>query len=354
MQVLIPSIALILWLGVTASPAADLPHVAVGAIRWDAWSGGVVTDEVSLALTPEKYHFRLPWFAEIAPTGTVRVQGGSQEIMDQEITYAADAGLDYWAFVMYREGDQMSRGLELYLASKHRDRLRFCLILHNNLGVPEANWPSERDRVVRLLREPSGMTVCGGRPLVYMFTTPPKQRLDDLKSAVRAAGLLAPYCVYMGFNPAADWQQAQAYGFDAISAYACGAAGSYSGLRASARQRYWEAARQLGIPLVPLATLGWDRRPRIDRPPPWEANNTSTAWVETASAEEIAAHVEETVQWTRDNVAVTPARAVIVYAWNEHDEGGWLCPTWRAKGGPDTSRVEALGKVLLRLKHAAP
>lgn len=42
------------------------------------------------------------------------------------------------------------------------------------------------------------------------------------------------------------------------------------------------------------------------------------------------------------------ADAVITYAWNEHDEGGWLCPTLGADGEPDTRRVEAMGKVLRR------
>jgi hypothetical protein len=37
---------------------------------------------------------------------------------------------------------------------------------------------------------------------------------------------------------------------------------------------------------------------------------------------------------------------VLIYAWNEFDEGGWLCPTLSADGAPDTSRIEALGSVL--------
>jgi hypothetical protein len=37
---------------------------------------------------------------------------------------------------------------------------------------------------------------------------------------------------------------------------------------------------------------------------------------------------------------------VIIYAWNEHDEGGWLCPTWSPDGRPDRRRLEAIRKVL--------
>lgn len=37
---------------------------------------------------------------------------------------------------------------------------------------------------------------------------------------------------------------------------------------------------------------------------------------------------------------------VIAYAWNEHDEGGWLCPTLGVNGKPDTRRVQAVGRML--------
>jgi len=33
---------------------------------------------------------------------------------------------------------------------------------------------------------------------------------------------------------------------------------------------------------------------------------------------------------------------VIIYAWNEFDEGGWLCPTLTE----GDSRVQALGRIL--------
>jgi hypothetical protein len=40
-----------------------------------------------------------------------------------------------------------------------------------------------------------------------------------------------------------------------------------------------------------------------------------------------------------------PSRAILIYAWNEHDEGGWLCPTINEDGSTNDSRMEALAKV---------
>ena len=47
--------------------AAERP--TVGAIRWDAWSGGGVTSQVEQTLSPEKHRFRLPWFAQVDASG---------------------------------------------------------------------------------------------------------------------------------------------------------------------------------------------------------------------------------------------------------------------------------------------
>ena len=52
--------AIMLW-GVSCLLAAQNPsRPTVGAIRWDAWSGGEVTREVERSLGPAQYHARLP------------------------------------------------------------------------------------------------------------------------------------------------------------------------------------------------------------------------------------------------------------------------------------------------------
>ena len=70
----------------------------------------------------------------------------------------------------------------------------------------------------------------------------------------------------------------------------------------------------------------------------------------TATPDELAAHVCEAVQWAGTHRELNPANAIIIYAWNEHDEGGWLQPTRGADGKPDDSRIHALGKALRALQ----
>jgi hypothetical protein len=38
---------------------------------------------------------------------------------------------------------------------------------------------------------------------------------------------------------------------------------------------------------------------------------------------QLAQHLQDAIHWTKNNPDLNPANAIIVYAWNENDEGGW-------------------------------
>ena len=331
--------------------AADRP--SVGAIRWDAWSGGGVTEQVEQTLSPEKHRHRLPWFATIDASGRARIDASMNGVMDQEITYAKSGGLDYWAFLTYPEADAMSSALARYLRSPKRADLGFCLILHQTLSVPATLWPAERDRVIKLLQEP-GYQKIGSRPLVFTFdlkTEHPtiKQRFAELRGAAQATGL-DPYFVYMGWNPARDYQARAAEGFAAVSAYAHPGTEPIFAKYVDGFERHaWANALATKTPYIPLVTTGWDKRPRQDHPVSWEKNPgyaDQKSFPATATPKEITTHLSRALAFVQANPSVCPAQTIVIYAWNEHDEGGWLCPTWTPTGKPDTSRLDAIRAVL--------
>ncbi|OPZ27720.1 MAG: hypothetical protein BWZ02_01554 [Lentisphaerae bacterium ADurb.BinA184] len=327
------------------------PRPLAGAIRWDAWTGGPVTGQVERTLGPKRYHDRLPWFAEVVDDTTVRIAGGRQAVMDREIEFAAHAGLDYWAFLIYPRDTPMSTALGQYLESPRRRQIRFCMILHNTLTVPDETWPAERERAVGLLREPGYQTVLANRPLVYAFTgnDSPFVRFRDFLRAARDKGV-NPYCVYMGWDPAHDFNQVRNQGFDAVSAYAMGGdQPTFAGLAESVRERYWGNAASSGVPYVPLATTGWDKRPRKDNPVSWERGHgyhRQEVFPSRATPPEITAHLRDALSFVRSHPRVCAADTVIIYAWNEYDEGGWLAPTRGADGEPDASRLDAVRAAL--------
>lgn len=336
----------------------DQPRPIVGAIRWDAWTGGDVTAQVERSLGPRKYHHRLPWFTEVIGEDTARIDGSPQAIMDREIDFAADAGLAYWAFLLYEEQSSMSKALAQYLASARRGRINFSVILHNAFGVSHEKWPAERDRAVALLKEPGFQTVLGGRPLVYVFEArfrgePATDRVMEFRRMAAKAGL-NPYMVFMGWDPSGDFKRQSPNGYDAVSAYAyCGNQPQFTQLARSLEDNIWQKAAKASVPYVPLVTAGWEKWPRKEHPVSWELDHDyhrQDTFPSIATPKELAAHLGNALAFVQDHPDICAAKAVVIYAWNEHDEGGWISPTWTPTG-PDKSRLNAIRAILSQVNR---
>jgi hypothetical protein len=347
---------------IAISPAAHAERPLVGAIRWDAWQeSGKVKIAVEKALGPAQWHHRLPFFAKVNGPNSVAIDGNSQAVMDQEIGYAAKAGLDYWAFVAYPDDFGMSNGLHLYLSSPQKSRIRFCLNLQGGWISNPAKWDDEVKRYVKYFQDPSYQCVLGNRPLVYLFNgdamigkgkyadwAAARLAFDQLRAAAAEARVGKPYIVIQGWNAKQDRTMQSEIGADALGAYAV-AGGSRSGdafeALAAKAHAFWDAGKATGSDVVPIVTSGWDNRPRVENPPPWTKGSENHYLVPTPT--EMARHLTDAQDWTRSNVAAAPAQTVLIYAWNEHDEGGWLCPTLKPDGmTADTSRLEAIEAVL--------
>lgn len=353
----------------SGTAAKALPPV-VGAIRWDAWHGdrGVPGRAVEKSLGPAHWHDRLPFFARVFGPDRVEVRGDRQEVVDREIAYAASGGLDYWAFCYYPTSAAMNYGLDLYLGSERRQQLRFCLLLQSGHLATDATWPGLRDQLVAWFREPTYQRVLGDRPLLYLYLNAPdglqrrfgsienaRRAFDEVREAARTAGAGDPYCVLLSWTPTIAAEQMRAIGFDAIGAYATAGGGPgrqpYEVLARHTR-RFWEQCRATGVCVVPIVMAGWDRRPRVENPVPWEKPREGET-VETAlhfvapQPEELAGLLSDAVQWNRNHRQVSPGQAILIYAWNENDEGGWLVPTL----SEGDARLRAVGAVLAGLRR---
>lgn len=335
---------------------------AVGAIRWDAWHSdkSPVGRAVERSLGPLHWHYRLPFFAEVISDTRVTIQGATQEVMDREIAYASAAGLDYWAFVTYAPESAMSLGLELYLSSQHRSDLGFCLLLqggHIGAGGAKA-WPAQVARYVEYFAEPTYQAVAGGRPLVYLFVanqmigegrfaswSAAAEAFDGLREATVAQGLPTPYLVVQDWSAVNAKLYANLLHFDAVSAYASNGGGRgapYSEL-AEHTERWWDEFAGTSAKVIPLVSAGWDRRPRVENPVPWEGQRGSIEeFYETPTPHELASHLGHAVKWVAEHPDVAEAGAVLIYAWNENDEGGWIVPTL----SEGTARLDAIEAVL--------
>ncbi len=325
----------------------------IGAIRWDGWFKDNPWEK---NLKATKWRYRLPFFATVGDTGEVHVCGDTQAVMDREIEYAKAGGLSYWAFCYYHPKslgrvDAYNYGWRRYLASERKNDLNFCLLLQGGTHLgPTNEWDATVAQFVSLFKEPTYQRVCGGRPLVYVYTCDKliphfgsAQAAGDAFRRLRAASEKGstgvPYLVAQIWPNQTTAEFLDAVGFDALGAYSAQGntnSGEPYAKLVEMNRWYWNQYKATGREVVPLVNAGWDGRPR----------NYPGAWYETAQPAEVANAVKSALDWTRANPSTARAGTVLIYAWNEHDEGGWLCPTLNPDGTANTERLQALATVL--------
>eukprot|EP00038_Savillea_parva_P009713 m.185359 g.185359 ORF g.185359 m.185359 type:complete len:423 (-) comp16422_c0_seq1:186-1454(-) len=358
-------------------PTPVSARVSVGAVRWDAWYGappgdvGIVGRTVTNDLSPERFHYRLPFFAKVHPydpvtNSTVTIQGNTSEVMTQEIQYAAQFGIDFWAFCAYPMGCNdynppasscpkiqccadnygLSYALNQYLASPQRNQVNFSLILQANNWYPAAahggneTVEQEADRFITYFKMPNFQTCCGGRPVVYVLGggQPTDQAaLSVLRNRTQAALGIDPYVVKMG----GPWAAAKKLGMDALSAYVVQsnpnklAGAPFATSIAEPEANYWAQAHAAGGKLIPSITPGWDPSPREYIDLPWGDQGKTACvealghacYVQDPTMPELTAHTKAAVAFALANPTTVEANAVIIGAWNENDEGHWIVPS---------------------------
>lgn len=292
---------------------------------------------VERTLGPATWHDRLPFFAIELNNDSVQVRGNTQQVIDQEILYAAEAGLDYWAFNYYNPGTGLDSALRLYLNSPHRNRIKFSLILASGDYLLQ---PETRQILTNYFHMSNYQTVLNGRPLVYILGS--SSLTQEMVESLRTSGNTKPYLVYLGWSARQTTRAVEKYGFDAGSAYAQrGGSGQPFVTLAREAEKEWDNSRLGGIKVIPWVTTGWDPRPRIEHPVPW-IDYPENEWTEPAKPNEIARHLKNALKWNTTYPKTAETNAILVYAWNEFDEGGWLCPTLYY----GTNRLNAIQKIL--------
>ncbi|MCX6910625.1 MAG: hypothetical protein NTY01_21650 [Verrucomicrobia bacterium] len=363
----------------------------VGAIRWDAWYGTLPAStqlpvsvefpgfdasrnrkvsqdpgkETRRSLAAEQWRYRWPFFTTLAPDGNAKdFNENKPEVIEKEIEYAVHAGLSYWAFTAYPENCPLSYTLKTFLTCKNRDKLKFCLFLpmwpaYGRIpddAAERAYWA----HVLRMVREPNYLKVEGNRPVFYLGF------LNDQLAEKLLAGRWQSFCAELakcGFgkpwvaichSPAkAAKRYCDMLQGDALSQYAISGsakAGSFSELAARAEQ-FWEDCAATGASVAPICMTGWDRRPRVTNPVSWEdfhlKKDAFDLYYKSGTPDEIAAHIGRGVSWFKKHPGKNGSELVLIYAWNEFDEGGWLAPALPPPHGEGTARVDALRKVLV-------
>ena len=115
-------------------------------------------------------------------------------------------------------------------------------------------------------------------------------------------------------------------------------------------------AKNGNISVTPIIALGYNTEPRILNPVSWngvEANSNkisnSATTGELPTADEITENVLNVLNLNKENAATFNANTVLIYAWNEFNEGGWICPNLKfdadgkvVKGEVDRTNLDAV------------
>jgi hypothetical protein len=344
--------------GPAAGTAAQRKPAIVGAIRWDGWFNGNSWERF---LGPAEWHYRVPFYGKIISDHEVQVCSDSQQVMDKELFYANRAGLNYWAFCYYHPkgwngSDSYNYGWHRFLASRHKGTMSFCFILQGSWLGPKEEWSRTVGEFVKLFKKTTYQKVIGNRPLLFVFdcssiephfgsVADGRKAFDELREQTIKAGLGSPYIAAQVFSAADGAAYVDKYDFDAISAYSLPGGGGdhneypYSNL-VSANVNFRNSCKAIGKKVIPIVNAGWDGRPRIVDPS--LARNYQGSWHTMPKPTELAQNLNGALAWVRANPEAADSNAILIYAWNETDEGGWLVPTL----SEGAARLDALEKVL--------
>jgi hypothetical protein len=287
--------------------------------------------------------------------------------MAAEIHAAVKGGLKYWAFDWYQPDSSLRGAWNLYRQSPHRNLINWCGIVGlANLGsLPFSNNRSQDTlhEWAEYMQEPNYQKVDSGqanRPLLYILWDQHQLKwyfndeLDNVRNAIEYlrqlmtnTGVGAPYIVILDATAGAPI--ARNIGADAISNYISGfereAQGPYVDLDRQTR-KFWIKLANTGLPTVPIAMVGWDTRARQERPVPWEhgtPNAHPSLYYVLPTPEELAVHLRSAVEFIHMHPSACPSKTLLIYSWDECDEGGGLIPTF---GDPRGSYISAIAPVL--------
>lgn len=327
---------------VSAQPITENKNrpLKVGAYYFDGWSG--LTDQYHLtSRLKNEFGNREPiwgWY------------DNSVKIMETQIDYAANNGLNFFSFCWYYPQDSIKQrpennALNLFLRAKNSSRLQFSLMVANHKGfvIGPRDWAKVSSIWIELFKKRNYLTV-NGHPILIFFsgqellkafggTKKTKQAIMSLRSEALASKIEVPLigvCATPG--PENGWDNLLAYknaGFDFFTGYNYHEYGAgdekkqdFHQLEIVHEQIWNEFAKKDILQYIPVVTTGWDMRP-------WEKTDTPLSYYyQNRTPQKVATFVHNAITWTENHPKQSLSdRLVILYAWNENGEGGYITPT---------------------------
>lgn len=336
----------------------EADELLIGAYYFDGWAGRTI-----YADDPNE-----PW-AENAPTHLTRrlaedfadrepVWGwrdDAQDIMERQIDLAADNGIDFFLFCWYWQDNRgpinkeaienlpEHTSFKLYLKARNKHRVRFALLVANHEGAKilgAQNWEAAVRHWLPYFNDPQYVTM-DGKPLVVLFDSQDPTEDDLLSMQKEAKKRHLPGLSIAGCYADPD-QTGFAYRthYNVVPGYSAESQEQPFSLLMQASKEEWHGTPQQ--PYIPEITVGWDKRP-WEGPRPEGLDQEIGWYYPDRSPGQFKTFLEDAIEWMDQHPdETTKERMILLYAWNELGEGGYLVPT---KGDPDGEYLRMVKEV---------
>ena len=334
------------------SPQSANPQATVGAYYFDGWAGRSTRwqdDAAWTNLNPPTHLTKrmIEEFPDREPVWGWR--DDSLDIMERQIDLAADHGIAFFAFCWYWNKDPEKvrqdpkhTGLNLFLKAKNNHRLKFCLLVANHRGYlfeGADEWAKAAEGWLPYFKHPQHVTV-DGKPLVIIFNpgNGDSEGFGRVRAMARKAGLRGVAIAGCGSGDLKSGFTHRTH-YNIVPGYAATSESHKFAELVQAHQRAWRGSREQ--PYMPTLSVGWDKRP-------WEGERglgQKPGWYfPDRTPEQLAAALKSAIAWMDQHPEQTTVeRIVLLYAWNEFGEGGYLAPT---KGDSESAYLTAVKRVV--------
>lgn len=336
-------------------------EITVGAVNWDC---SLPSDTFfgfysSRSLSPEKFRGSTPYYATIENNNKISYHYRSLEEYEREMQYAIDAGIDYFAYCWYGENPAhrecewqnnlyaLRYARKLHVQSDLKEKIKLCAII--GVGAKEAELSrADMEKLAEEMKQDYYQKV-DGRPLVYVFDGYKQSTGKILKNVCKECNTPEPYIVFM-CSEIEDIHKTDDGTESAVCEYSFPkSAKSYdefiSYLTDDLEERY-----RLGVDVIPQFSVGWNPSPRIENPTPW-VSYENTSYLPQITSEEMLEGAAKFTEFMVENKGHDTANHILVFAWNEFEEGAYICPTYDKSGkNINTERVQTFGKIVEKWK----
>lgn len=332
-------------------------NIRIGVINWDAGlTGDTYFGRYMLnSLSNPVHNTRLPYYAKKDIEGNYFFPERSDEEYDEELKMAIEAGVDFFAYCWYPDGvGERVIGEEAYpeiaehLPELNKMRKKFQRSSLNKkikmcAAIVASHQFSENDfKELVFAMKQDYYEKKDGRPLVFVFGGYLTEFLAKVKEEAGKEGL-NPYIVFLDngkISETGDYSEA-----DAVSDYASIHEAVTFEEHCEKTQQDNEKRKKYGISVLPVFGLGWNPEPRNDRPVPWVKYEGST-YAPAPNATQTEKAMNDFFAWIDENSEQANTGYGLVYAWNEYEEGGFLCPTLGSDGKPNREILDGFSKAV--------